>query len=476
MKKITFFYFFIASVCISCELTNEPTNATPSSSNADLKSVEITGGVLTPVFSPSTTNYTIRINFSASSSLTINATASDQKAVISDYQKTVDLTQSVPNRITITVTAEDGSIKSYSFQLVDITPHHIYYNGNDSTAGTVPSDITEYIAGEQITIMGKGDLEKTGFSFCGWSTQPDGTGTVYQDGNTIVCGDVDITLYAVWKTFTLIYDGNGNSAGNPPSDTHQYNTGEAATILEEGNLENYGFIFDGWNTQADGNGTTYHIGDTLTFGSSDITLYAKWKTFLTYRYGYASPSDIYITGYAGTDLNVIIPPYIEGKPVTEIGSYALANKMLTSVSLPNTLVSIGGYAFEDNELVSVVIPDSVTSISARAFYNNHLTSLILGSGLTSVGSESYYGTSIFAGNELTSIVIPNGISYICSGAFSGNSLTSITIGSNVTIDSGSSMGRYGEQFRTYYANNGRKAGVYTYSGGYNGEWSWNQAE
>lgn len=42
-----------------------------------------------------------------------------------------------------------------------------------------------------------------------------------------------------------------------------------------GSLVKDGFVFDGWNTQADGNGDDLAPGDTFTI-SENTTLYAKW--------------------------------------------------------------------------------------------------------------------------------------------------------------------------------------------------------
>jgi uncharacterized repeat protein (TIGR02543 family) len=37
-----------------------------------------------------------------------------------------------------------------------------------------------------------------------------------------------------------------------------------------------GYSFSGWNTQADGNGTTYTANQTFNMPNADVTLYAKW--------------------------------------------------------------------------------------------------------------------------------------------------------------------------------------------------------
>ena len=75
----------------------------------------------------------------------------------------------------------------------------------------------------------------------------------------------------------LTYDGNNNGSGNTPIDVNDYRCTDIATILgNTGNLSKPCFIFNGWNTAADGSGTTYLEGDVLNI-SEPTTLYAQWQ-------------------------------------------------------------------------------------------------------------------------------------------------------------------------------------------------------
>jgi hypothetical protein len=71
-----------------------------------------------------------------------------------------------------------------------------------------------------------------------------------------------------------------------------------------------------------------------------------------------------ITGYTGTNADVVIPSTIDGLPVTAIGDSAFIYcTSLTSVSIPSSVTSIGDHAFGNCiSLTSVTIPNSVTNI------------------------------------------------------------------------------------------------------------------
>ena len=124
--------------------------------------------------------------------------------------------------------------------------------------------------------------------------------------------------------------------------------------------------------------------------------------------------------------SVIIPNF-----VMSIGYRAFERCTgLTSITIPNSVTSIGDGAFERcTGLTSITIPNSVTSIGGYAFYGcNNLTSVIIPNSVTSIEYRVFYGCS-----ALTSITIPNSVTSIRDYSFRGcESLTSITIGNSVT--------------------------------------------
>lgn len=88
----------------------------------------------------------------------------------------------------------------------------VTYNGNGNDNGSVPTDSSEYINSDTVTVLGNtGNLTKTGCTFGGWSTTSGGA-ALYQSGNTFAMGTANVTLYVVWITAPEIdVQGNGNS-------------------------------------------------------------------------------------------------------------------------------------------------------------------------------------------------------------------------------------------------------------------------
>lgn len=82
-----------------------------------------------------------------------------------------------------------------------------------------------------------------------------------------------------------------------------------------------------------------------------------------------------ITRYVGPGGNVVIPGQLGGLNVIQIGNNAFINKLLTSVTIPNSVTNIEEAAFADNQLTSVKLPDNLVTVEALTFRNNQLTSV-----------------------------------------------------------------------------------------------------
>jgi hypothetical protein len=113
---------------------------------------------------------------------------------------------------------------------------------------------------------------------------------------------------------------------------------------------------------------------------------------------------------------------------------------LTSITIPNGVISIGDNAFSGTSLTSVTIPNSVTSIGEGALATISLTAINVDAGNSAYSSQDgvLYNKAktalIFCPNRITgAITIPNGVTSIgYSAFFSRTSLTGVTIPNSVT--------------------------------------------
>lgn len=76
--------------------------------------------------------------------------------------------------------------------------YKVTYDGNGKTSGSVPTDSKYYFSGKTVTAKtNSGSLARTGYTFDGWNTKADGTGTDIATSGTFTISD-NITLYAKW--------------------------------------------------------------------------------------------------------------------------------------------------------------------------------------------------------------------------------------------------------------------------------------
>ena len=188
----------------------------------------------------------------------------------------------------ITVYAIDGEgVKSLA-AVSGKAPYRIILDANGGLFPSVGTTSVETYKAERSLIIGS-DLEvpfRDGYFLSGWSSS---------DGRAIsfpLSIDQPMTLTAQWQanppassgsgggttvsTYTITYNDNGATSGTVPG-TQNKIAGRAVTVAQNsGSLTKTGYTFNGWNTAANGSGTSYTAGSNYT-DDADLTLYAQWK-------------------------------------------------------------------------------------------------------------------------------------------------------------------------------------------------------
>lgn len=188
---------------------------------------------------------------------------------------------------TFTMPSADVAITASFVSTPGITEYKLTYDAGGGEGGRTNTNLED---GSEYTVLGQADtgITRDGYTFKGWNTKADGSGTVYAAGDTITVTE-DVTLYAQWEetvtdlqpTYTVTYNANG---GEGDSVVNPHYEGMSVTLAANTFTAPDGYAFKGWNTKADGSGTAYAAGDTITI-TGDVTLYAQWvKTNVQYKF------------------------------------------------------------------------------------------------------------------------------------------------------------------------------------------------
>ena len=144
----------------------------------------------------------------------------------------------------------------------------------------------------------------------------------------------DYMIYAKWTqvTYSVKYNGNGSTSGSMSNSTHTVGT---AMKLTSNKYKRTGYKFTGWNTAANGSGTSYTDGQSVTNLSTTngavVNLYAQWeqivfKMTIDNDGGTGGPSALYTSTYVnGTSYST--PRYVSTlEGTTEVTSVTIPTK------------------------------------------------------------------------------------------------------------------------------------------------------
>ena len=193
-------------------------------------------------------------------------------------------------------------------------------NGDDKaeiTGSTANSTHTYNLPGN----LNRNGYKRTGYTFIGWNTQPDGKGKSYADMESVmnltsVDGDT-VTLYAQWgaKSYVIRYHANGG-AGSMVDQIIQY---DVPTVLSKNQFTKSDYSFMGWALSANGE-VAYPDEQTVVnlMESGTLDLYAIWAQ---------NPHTVSFD-YNGGSGSVKSQPFLNGKAYGPLPEYPTKTEML----------------------------------------------------------------------------------------------------------------------------------------------------
>jgi len=224
----------------------------------------------------------------------------------------------------------------------------ITYNAQGGAPALQPTSvITGYTYGDALPAITQPTL--SGSAFVGWFTEPTGGTQILP--STVVTTTTDQTLYAQWVvvTVTVTFDGNSGTpisqavSGLTPGSSYTPALAAITTPTQSG------YIFNGWNTAADGTGTSITASSTIP--STNTTLYAQWET--------APTITVTFNAMGGT-------PYSQTEYVTTGNTYAAALAAVTEPTLAGS--AFAGWFTDPTGGVQILDTTVVTATTSQILY------------------------------------------------------------------------------------------------------------
>ena len=160
----------------------------------------------------------------------------------------------------------------------------VAFDPNDNLSSA--TNITQTVG--QNFILPAPDPAFSNFTFTGWCTHPDGTGT-HVTNNAPATAASPRLLHAVW-TFTSCFDGNRGD----PAVIHVTQTIGARFVVPSDEPVFEGYAFAGWFANADGSGMEIIEGTLVTVASPRV-FHAKWTVAVTFSGNGGAPAATNVT-------------------------------------------------------------------------------------------------------------------------------------------------------------------------------------
>jgi uncharacterized repeat protein (TIGR02543 family) len=217
--------------------------------------------------------------------------------------------------------------------------------------------------------------------------------------------NISVTSTATPTNYTVTFNGNGNTGGSMSNQT-----ASSATNLTTNTFTRTGYTFTGWNTAANGSGTSYANGASFPF-TANTTLYAQWTLNST-----PTLSANTLTAFGSQCINNTYGP----------NSFTITGTALTTATV--TVASLSGYTFSTTS--SGTYTNSLSLSQSGGAYSQQIFVRF-----SPTAATTYNGNIVVGGGGATSINVA------ASGSgINGTVAVTTTVAGTITTSSASSGG------------------------------------
>lgn len=347
--------------------------------------------------------------------------------------------------------------------------YSVRFDGNGSTSGRMDNQAFVYATAQNLNAN---RFARTGYTFDGWNTKADGSGTRYDNSvsvnNLTTENNGTVILYAQWrantyrvsldgtqmtvtaeKTYTVSFNLNGASGTAPSAQT----VNNSVSLIYPNIPTRSGYVFGGWYTTSSCSGNPYNFAAEVT---ADVTLYAKWVSISTLSNVITNGENtIQISGGQKTQHYAFIA-LTNGTININVGKNAYINIWTKE---PTTTSSDGGYG-------------------SNGYFSTFSTSVVKGT-LYYISLQSYLYSSAAEYVGSTYLNITGSVNPATGGKTTGNTTiqvggySDLTFGSSFTLST--DISRVGYTFAGWYDGIGGTGTQYTDAEG-NSVRVWDKAE
>ncbi len=161
--------------------------------------------------------------------------------------------------------------------------HETYIVTFDANGGTGTMRSQEFVEGEAQALR-QNAFTRSGYSFSGWNTTQNGSGTAYSNGQTININS-DMTLYAQWTNGSS-QGGSGSGSGSGSGTGNNPGNGSGTQSTVSGSLNGHDYVDLGlpsgtlWATCNVGATTPEGYGDYFAWGETTPKETYTWSNYI----------------------------------------------------------------------------------------------------------------------------------------------------------------------------------------------------